>query len=299
MQNAWRELAKMCHVLLANRYALSAVASHFATRVSRKESAIGMFVATRASMIAPRSSASASSCPRRAATSAAARVNARSSSLLGSPFTPTKVSVAPRRAAASRGSAVRVNALFGPPPNPELLLAEGKAKYAEGERMQGYKTFEKALRAEDIPLEVRQELLYCCMCCCAAFGDVETAKQHMRDMNLAGMPFDVAMLKEEYMPMEAGAQMKNQLKKFAAGELKSQGTVQREIFERQREASGMTPAGGGGQKPQRMGDMDLMNLDLNDTSAEVGDIAKRVGGLVVLSIVGFIGLFQAGLTLLR
>ena len=165
--------------------------------------------------------------------------------------------------------------------------------------MQGYKTFEKALRAEDIPLEVRQELLYCCMCCCAAFGDVETAKQHMRDMNLAGMPFDVAMLKEEYMPMEAGAQMKNQLKKFAAGELKSQGTVQREIFERQREASGMTPAGGGGQKPQRMGDMDLMNLDLNDTSAEVGDIAKRVGGLVVLSIVGFIGLFQAGLTLLR
>ena len=111
---------------------------------------------------------------------------------------------------------MRVNALFGPPPNPELLLAEGKAKYAEGERMQRYKTFEKALRADDIPLEVRQELLYCCMCCCAAFGDVETAKQHMRDMNLAGMPFDVAMLKEEYMPMEAGAQMKNQLKKFAA-----------------------------------------------------------------------------------
>ena len=121
----------------------------------------------------------------------------------------------------------------------------------------------------------------------------------MRDMNLAGMPFDVAMLKEEYMPMEAGAD-EELLKKFAAGELKSQGTVQREIFERQREASGMTPAGGGGQKPQRMGDMDLMNLDLNDTSAEVrGDIAKRVGGLVVLSIVGFIGLFQAGLTLLR
>ena len=112
---------------------------------------------------------------------------------------------------------MRVNALFGPPPNPELLLAEGKAKYLDGERMQGYKQFEKALRADDIGLETRQELLYCCMCCCAAFGDVETAKQHMRDMNLAGMPFDVALLKDEYMPMEAGAQMKNQLKKFAAG----------------------------------------------------------------------------------
>ena len=102
-----------------------------------------MFVATRID-VAPRSSASASSGPRRAATSAAARVNARSSSLLGSPFTPTKVTVAQRRAAARRGSAVRVKALFGPPPNPELLLAEGKAKYAEGERLQGSNTFANA-----------------------------------------------------------------------------------------------------------------------------------------------------------
>ena len=96
------------------------------------------------------------------------------------------------------------------------------------------------------------------------------------------------------MPMESSAQMRNQLKKFASGEMKSQGTVQREIFERERGIAA------GGQKPQRMGDMDLMNLDISgDTSAEVSDIAKRVVGLAVLSIVGFIGLFQAGLTLLR
>ena len=61
---------------------------------------------------------------------------------------------------------MRVNALFGPPPNPELLLAEGKAKYAEGERMQGYKTFEKALRADDI-LRSRSGRS-CCTAACAA-----------------------------------------------------------------------------------------------------------------------------------
>ena len=55
-----------------------------------------------------------------------------------------------------------------------------------------------------------------------------------------------------------------------------------------------------GQKPQRMGDMDLMNLDIaGDTSAEAKDIAKRVVGLVVLSVVGFVGLFQVGLQFLR
>jgi hypothetical protein len=43
-----------------------------------------------------------------------------------------------------------------------------------------------------------------------------------------------------------------------------------------------------------------MNLDIaGDTSAEAGDIAKRVGGLVVASILGFILLFEGGLTLLR
>lgn len=89
--------------------------------------------------------------------------------------------------------------------------------------------------------------------------------------------------------------MRNQLTKFAAGELKSQGTVQREIFESAR-GGGSLPSGG--SKPQRMGDMDLMNLDIDgDTSAEVGAIAARVAGLIVLSIVGFISLFKFGMQL--
>jgi hypothetical protein len=58
--------------------------------------------------------------------------------------------------------------------------------------------------------------------------------------------------------------------------------------------------GGGAGKPQRMGDMDLMNLEISgDTSAETKDIVKRVLGLVVASVVGFVGLFQFGLTFLR
>ena len=189
--------------------------------------------------------------------------------------------------------------------------AEGKALYASGERMQGYKTFEKALRADDasLALPTRQELLYSCMCCNAAFGDVETAKQFLRDMMIAGMPFDEAMTyggSGKFMMLESSAQMRNQLIKFASGEMKSQGTVQREIFEKTRAETGTGSLGGSvganpvGQKPQRMGDMDLMNLDIaGDTSAEAKDIAKRVVGLVVLSIAGFVGLFEAGLQFLR
>ena len=46
--------------------------------------------------------------------------------------------------------------------------------------------------------------------------------------------------------------------------------------------------------------MDLMNLDISgDTSAEVGDIAKRVVGLALLSVLGFVGLFKFGLQFLN
>jgi len=218
----------------------------------------------------------------------------------------------PSRGRVASRASLRAVALFGPPPDPAVLLKEGKALYRSGERMQGYKLFEKALRADDAVLELdtRQELLYSCMCCNAAFGDVETAKQFLRDMMIAGLPFDVAMANAEqiggFMTLESSAQMRNQLIKFASGEMKSQGTVQREIFEKSRADTGTGSLGGSvganptRQKPQRMGDMDLMNLDIaGDTSAETKDILKRVVGLVVLSIVGFVGLFQAGLVFLR
>ena len=43
-----------------------------------------------------------------------------------------------------------------------------------------------------------------------------------------------------------------------------------------------------------------MNLDVaGDTSSEMGAIAQRVVGLVVLSIVGFVALFQGGLQFLQ
>ena len=234
----------------------------------------------------------------------------RSDVSLSSRVRLSRAFLAPRGRVAGRES-LRATALFGPPPDPDALLQEGKALYASGERMQGYKTFEKALRADDasLALPTRQELLYSCMCCNAAFGDVETAKQFLRDMMIAGMPFDEAMAyggSGKFMMLESSAQMRNQLIKFASGEMKSQGTVQREIFEKTRAETGTGSLGGSvganpiGQKPQRMGDMDLMNLDIaGDTSAEAKDIAKRVVGLIVLSVVGFIGLFQVGLQFLR
>ena len=113
----------------------------------------------------------------------------RSDVSLSSRVRLSRAFLAPRGRVAGRES-LRATALFGPPPDPDALLQEGKALYASGERMQGYKTFEKALRADDasLALPTRQELLYSCMCCNAAFGDVETAKQFLRDMMIAGMP---------------------------------------------------------------------------------------------------------------
>ena len=274
-----------------------------------------MFAVGRASVVATAASGATSS-PRgaapRASVARAPRGSPRlaSSRIVGGAARLRSARVAsrggPSRRAGSRRAA-RVSALFGPPPDPEALLAEGKALYASGERMQGFKKFERALRAEPdrLALATRQELLYSCMCCNAAFGDVETAKQYLRDMNIAGLPFDVALATDGFMPLESSAQMRNQLVKFASGEMKSQGTVQREIFERDRgqragAPGGSVGAGPGGQKPQRMGDMDLMNLDISgDTSAEVGDIAKRVVGLALLSVLGFVGLFKFGLQFLN
>ena len=80
---------------------------------------------------------------------------------------------------ASRGGRGGVAyAIFGgaPPGDPTVLLQEGKALYASGERMQGMKAFERAMRNDTvdggvtIPMKTRQELNYGLMCCHAAFG---------------------------------------------------------------------------------------------------------------------------------
>lgn len=115
-----------------------------------------------------------------------------------------------------------------------------------------------------------------------------------RDMTQAGLSYEAAMADPSLMRLEVSAQLRNQLKKFASGEAKSAGTVQREIFNASR-------GGAGSGRPSRSSQpAQLMDLDLSSgTDDSVGAIAKRVGLLVVLSVVGFVALFKVGLQFLQ
>jgi len=178
----------------------------------------------------------------------------------------------------------------------ETLLDESRGLYEQGERMQGYKKLEQAMKLDDdASLPVRREIRYQAMCCVAAFGDVEMAKQYLREMELLGLPYDVAINDPSLMRMESSALMRNQLKKFASGSEKSFGTVQREVYERTKKT---LPGGPGGDAP--IVNKGLMELEIDDnTDASVGGIAKRVGGVVLASIGGFALLFFAGLKLIQ
>ena len=174
------------------------------------------------------------------------------------------------------------------------MLADGRAMYERGERMNGFKTFERALDGGDgtMTAETRRELCYCAMCCSAAFGDVETAKMYLREMQAYGLDFEMAIADPRLMKMESSALMKNQLKKFAAGEGKSFGTVQRERYERDQAAKGPGPA------PTSV--KGLRDLDISsDTDESVEAIVGRVAALIALSVVGFAALFAAGMQVME
>ena len=201
-----------------------------------------------------------------------------------------------RRRRRRRDAGARTSAL-GPgsssSPSIEELLAQGRALYERGERMQGYKLFEKALSADarGTSTETRAELLYCAMCCNAAFGDVETAKMYLREMQMFGLDFEYAMQDSGLMKMESSALMKNQLKKFAAGEGKSFGTVQREQYERDKAAAAPLPP----TNVRGLADLEISS----DTDESVEAIVKRVGALVALSVVGFAALFKGGMSIME
>ena len=174
------------------------------------------------------------------------------------------------------------------------LLRDGVAAYERGARMDGYKLFEKALARDDLTLEERRELNYCAMCCVAAFGDVEAAKMYLREMEACGLRFDDAMADPGRMRMESSALMRNQLKKFAAGEARSVGAVRKEQFERERANAGGAPS------PSTSSVSGLRDLDISsDTDESIEAIVKRVGILIALSIVGFAALFSAGMGIMQ
>jgi hypothetical protein len=129
------------------------------------------------------------------------------------------------------------------------------------------------------------------MCCSAAFGDVESAKMYLREMQACGLDFETAIADPTMMRMESSALMKNQLKKFAAGEGKSFGTVQREQYERDKANAAPTPA----TSVSGLRDLEISS----DTDESVEAIVKRVGILIVLSAVGFVALFKGGMGIME
>ena len=177
----------------------------------------------------------------------------------------------------------------------ESMLVEGRAMYERGERMNGFKTFERALDGGGdgtMTAATRRELCYCAMCCSAAFGDVEAAKMYLREMQAFGLDFEMAIADPRLMKMESSALMKNQLKKFAAGEGRSFGTVQRERYERDQAAKGPGPA------PTSV--KGLRDLDISsDTDESVEAIVGRVAALIALAVVGFAALFAAGMQVME
>jgi hypothetical protein len=197
---------------------------------------------------------------------------------------------ATRRARGARGDARR--AVTTAASTAEDALRDGRARYEAGDRMNGLKAFERALESEDgMSLETRRELCYCAMCCSAAFGDVESAKMYLREMQACGLDFETAIADPTMMRMESSALMKNQLKKFAAGEGKSFGTVQREQYERDKANAAPTPA----TSVSGLRDLEISS----DTDESVEAIVKRVGILIVLSAVGFVALFKGGMGIME
>ena len=186
----------------------------------------------------------------------------------------------------------------------EKLLDESRVLYESGERMQGYKKLEQAMKRKDeinAPVEIRREIRYQAICCGAAFGDVELAKQYLREMELLGLAFDLAMENRSLMRMEASALMLNQLKKFATGSEKSFGTVQREVYEKTQGGKILTDGPGGTTlTPPGVLSKGLEGLEIdNNTDASASGIAKRVGGVIVIAIGGFYALFSLGLKLIQ
>ena len=112
------------------------------------------------------------------------------------------------------------------------------------------------------------------MCCVAAFGDVEMAKQYLREMELLGLPYDVA-INDPSLITESSALMRNQLKKYAS-KRKSFGTVQREVYERTKKT---LPGGPGGDAP--IVNKGLMEWETDDnTDASVGNCEESWRGRV-------------------
>eukprot|EP00747_Dinoflagellata_sp_TGD_P220383 gnl/TRDRNA2_/TRDRNA2_92384_c0_seq1.p1 gnl/TRDRNA2_/TRDRNA2_92384_c0~~gnl/TRDRNA2_/TRDRNA2_92384_c0_seq1.p1 ORF type:complete len:309 (+),score=49.80 gnl/TRDRNA2_/TRDRNA2_92384_c0_seq1:59-985(+) len=217
---------------------------------------------------------------------------------------------------APRGRSVRVAAAS----DPQSLLSEGKFIYQRGDRGQAYNLFERALKQDDMPLAVRQELLYCALACSAATGDLELAKQYLRDMSLAGLSLDEAMAKEEYMKMEATAGIRKAIKNFAAARFPKEQKAPRRPQAAANFAGSASLGNAAAEsgesdeleflKPENAGKKPSMSFltDVENMGADSGEggldfspgaIIQRVAILVVVILLGGAALFVFGLQFLE
>jgi len=171
-------------------------------------------------------------------------------------------------------------------------LEKSKVLYKSGERMQALKLLE-TLDLESANMAEQQAILYNMGCCHTAFGDIESAKMSLRGAIDRGLNFEEALTDPQYIKMEAAAQLRIQLKRFA----KMVETLPAENPKGKVPPKGSRPIA----DPGRFGFVassvnpleDVEGLGGIDTSIKA--VAIRVALVLILSILGFAGLFVAGL----
>ena len=105
-------------------------------------------------------------------------------------------------------------------------------------------------------------------------------------MQAFGLDFEMAIADPRLMKMESSALMKNQLKKFAAGEGRSLGAVRSGRGRGRDQAAERT--GSGADEREGLRDLDISS----DTDESVEAIVGRVAALIALAVVGFAALLS-------
>mmetsp|Transcript_38894 Transcript_38894/g.47096 ORF Transcript_38894/g.47096 Transcript_38894/m.47096 type:complete len:236 (-) Transcript_38894:129-836(-) len=175
-----------------------------------------------------------------------------------------------------------------------IEIAEGKRLYDDELRQRALTTFEKAVKMD--PTKEELQMLYYNICCCyAAFGDFETAQQYLRSGLYAGLDYEKALTDPQTINMEVAPQVRIQLKKFA-------GLITTSI-NKDKAKSAASPRSAFPSPPQFQEEEEvnpMMQIEGKDElDVSVVGIIKRVGTVVLVSIVAFTVVFLAGLQLLQ
>jgi len=164
------------------------------------------------------------------------------------------------------------------------LVAEGMDKYGQGDKMGALRCFERAAEQSE-SMQVKRAAYYNQCCCHTYFGDLELAQFALRDAILCGLDYAQAQEDPTLLRMEASAQVRNQLRSFAAGRQSSSGTKQKREYERMKRE--------GTNRGANMSPMQGMLEDIDTGSnvdVTVGGLVRRVSLVIVAFVAVFFGL---------